>query len=225
MVNKKSEILKIICEKCKQETNHCILNEQKKHDETPDGDIWVNESRQIVECKWCWNLSFIHTSLCSEDIFNDENGYYEMKIIDIFPKRSLNTIKEKDFRYTPNTVKKIYKEIIIAYNENCYLLTVIWIRALLEWICKEDKIKWKDLSQKIKSLVDNGIITLKISNVLHDIRKLWNEVTHELETLDWFDVKYMIEIMENIIENIYELPNKSQRVIQNKEIRVRTKKK
>ena len=219
MGKKKHKTLQVICNKCKQETYHQVVKEQIEHKEFLDWDIWVNENRQIIKCKWCWSLSFREESLCSEDIWIAWNECIEDVKIEIFPKRSANSITKKQLRHTPIILKKIYDEIITTYNENCYILAVIWIRSLLEWICKEEKIKWNDLSQKIKSLVNKGIITQNISEVLHDIRKLWNEVTHELKELNWFEIKHMIEIMENIIENIYELPNKSKKVIENKQNR------
>lgn len=216
----KKKNLKVICENCKQITNHEIIKSQRKYEENMDWDIREDKERQIIKCKWCGNYSFRKYSLCSEDIFFDYNGDAHWAIIEIYPKRTLNTIKEREFRYVPSLLKKIYHEIIISYNENCYLLTVIWIRTLLEWICKEEKIKWNTLEKKINSLLNDKIITERISTVLHNIRHLWNEVTHELEILDWLEIRYMIEIMENIIENIYELPNKSQRVIENKKNRI-----
>jgi hypothetical protein len=57
-------------------------------------------------------------------------------------------------------------------------------------------------------------ISVSIKNNLHGIRFLGNDATHELDSLSRDEIMIAIEIMEDVLNYIYELDYKSSRIFQ-----------
>jgi hypothetical protein len=207
--------MKVYCETCKAETYHNILKEFKKsfNEDWGFGDnIW-----QIIKCKGCDTTSFRHDWFCSED----DNGRHEI----LYPERGKHFLPIKDFNKSfrkTRIVRRIYREVINSFNNKSYTLCAVGIRAIIEGVCKIENIKSglvnekqqdgtfickrkKNLEGKIAGLVENDLITRKYLNYLHDLRFMGNEAVHELEEPSSEELKHAIKIVENLLENLYEI--------------------
>ena len=110
--------------------------------------------------------------------------------------------------YTKKTVK--------AFNSGLRVLCAIGIRAILEGICKEQGMPSRDLFGKISDLVKQRIITESSSDVLHQLRFLGNDAAHELDEPLRDDLRAAMSIVDNIIENLYEIPKHKERLVKRK---------
>ncbi|MDB5115187.1 MAG: hypothetical protein JWQ79_679 [Mucilaginibacter sp.] len=209
--------MKVYCKVCNNATNHESLFEHKDRWDTEDisgGDSWF-----IIRCMGCNDISFKHSSWCSED-WDPRTNEVDKKI-EIYPIRGEYILTSKDFYSLSSTIQTIYKETIDCFNNQCLMLCAIGIRAILEGICKEEEIKSgtvinsigktrisKNLDGKIAGLKEKGILTKKHSDFLHELRFLGNEAAHELSRPSSKELKIAIEIIEHTIENLYELEDK-----------------
>ena len=115
----------------------------------------------------------------------------------------------KDFNYLPSLFDHIYDEIINAYNNKCYILCSAGIRALVEGICKEKGIIDGNLDQKINKLHEKGFINIQHKDILHKLQFLGNDSVHELKIPTKKEIITAIDIIEHIIESLYEILGKA----------------
>jgi hypothetical protein len=240
---KKSEMVKTYCNKCKVRINHKILVtlDSKSHDlvgrdMTIDGKIHEYffdsaDSYQIIECVGCNSKSFREVCWCSEWQDFDNPGISET----LFPSPEEYLRAVKEFLEIPFHIKEIYSQTIIAFNNNLWVLSAAGIRSIIEGICKQkgivtvDKIfinkkgieiirKSKDLYDKIERLNELGIITSQQKSSLHELRYLGNTALHELDVPLEDDLILGIDIIENMLQNIFEIPLKS-KLLENSRIK------
>ena len=112
-------------------------------------------------------------------------------------------------------------------NNEINTLCAAGLRTIIEGICAVLKInngpveitkkdgsvkivRKKNLQGKISGLTEKGILTTKYSDILHEHRYLGNEAVHELSQPSRQELALAIEIIENILENVFEIPEKAE---------------
>ncbi len=225
------KIFKVVCTKCKVRTNHKVLasidQTGKEHFiydfDGDDFDEWYHWSSnfQIIECQGCNTISFRSEHSNSEDWNGEDYDVNEL----IFPKRTDDSWNTKDFFNIPSNLRRIYRETIDCYNNDNLTLCGAGIRGLVEGLCKESgiidgeveytkkdgtvkKSRHKDLQGKINGMHEKGILTKKHADILHEHRHLGNTAIHELSIPSKEDLKLSLEIIEHVLDNIYEIPEK-----------------
>lgn len=104
-------------------------------------------------------------------------------------------------------------------------MVAVGIRTILEGICKDKKIykglvpdkdgkehNRKSLEGKIYGLLQNGLISETQSSALHELRFLGNNAVHDLEEPSREELQSALDIIEHMIDDLYELPLKSQKL-------------
>ena len=147
--------IKIICLKCRVQTNHDILHvERMQIEEFIDDISWGNvfKNYQIIQCCGCESMSF---RLESGDGGFDDDGEPSIHE-EVFPPRQKNRDKIK-MKGLPPTVRQTYEETVSALDHSLPVLAGMGLRALVEAVCKEKKADGKSLFKQIDSLVDRLI--------------------------------------------------------------------
>jgi len=242
------EKLKAFCSQCRRETSHLILKSVDCSGFEGDGGGkgfemtigWSNDY-QIIQCQGCEYISFRHLNWCSEaqDYYNSEvNEYWDGTTIRLYPERSKNTRPLRDYDNVPPALERIYRESIYCFNNECFTLCAVGLRAILEGLCsaqgvsdgpvevtKEDgtkKVKrCTNLQGKIAGLREKGILTEPHANILHEHRYLGNEAVHKLNDPSRDELALAIEIMEQTLDVLYELPDKAEELRDRKARRLR----
>lgn len=220
--------LKSICSRCNRVTNQKVLVEKEFQQEDIIGSWWEAHKYQIIQCRGCDLISF-RKLYCDPQIeINAEHlgiPSEEAWSQDLYPKRTLNTLQIKNLLNTPLNIKKIYRETIDAFNYEQKILCSAGLRAIVEGICNDKKIKKGEITTKegtkrlssaldgkIEGLSSMGFLTSSNAKILHDLRFLGNEAIHSLEAPSIEELKLAIHIIEHTIENIYELHHKAEKL-------------
>jgi hypothetical protein len=220
---------KVLCIRCKHETNHEVLYSLLLHGKEEFEEYswyeWENEN-QVIKCLGCDEISFRITKSDSESV-NPETGEYDVEEI-LYPRRTKETINGKIYLNLPFTIKLLYQETIDCYNNNILLLCAAGVRSLVEGICQNKNIMGgfietikKDgtkeysnkLDGKINGLFEKGILTEENAKILHEHRYLGNEAVHELSMPSRSELELAIKIIEHILDSIYEIPAKSDELL------------
>ncbi|MED5102454.1 DUF4145 domain-containing protein [Niallia circulans] len=225
---------KSYCHTCRRDTNHGIGYKHTEHSYDID-DIQWEESYMIIQCLGCDTISFAKELSDETMLYQNEFGqwvpdtaYYTYPEPPI-KKQELGAPdhEERIFDNVPDLINVLYSQIIYAFNKKSYLLTAVGLRMMLEGICKDlnitegfvlkedgtrvlskdgtTEIRNNKLVGKINGLIENGIIVQKQADILHQIRELGNATVHELEIPKRKTIRLGIEIIENMMYNIYEL--------------------
>ena len=230
MKDQKSIKLKVYCLTCNVDTVHKILKKVRDQGELPmshhpEDMYWWDSTYQIIQCRGCERISFRVEDYNSEDV--DETG--ALLNVSLYPKRDYDSISNREFYAAPYSVRQIYRETVECFNKDLLILCAAGIRALVENICKSNNINngtitWENnkgikesrisnsLGGKINGLAEKGIISKNNSDALQEHKFLGNKAIHEIHTPAKKDLKIAIEIIETIIESIYEIPKKAQKL-------------
>lgn len=222
---------KLYCQVCKGKTNHGI---GFKYTESSYEDFQWEKDYYVTKCLGCDSIAFAteygDESMVGRDEFGDYEVYTSVKVYPEEPKNEINQRFDphilKEFNNTPDLIEMLYIQIVTAYNMKSYLLSAVGLRMMLDGICKDlnikegfvlnengekevnnegEEIRNRKLIGKINGLIEQGVIVQKQAAILHQIRELGNTTVHELEVPKRRTVQFGLDIIENMIHNIYEL--------------------
>lgn len=199
MSEESDEKTRIYCNSCKQETNHEHKGEHKAkfHDEHGFGEYLIYKLWICMGCE-AGVLQRVYTN----DAMDPECDY------DYFPERSQNALAPKPYSKLEPALAAIYKEAITCYNAKALILCAAGLRALLEGICQDKKIKGRNLKDKVDGLQ----IYLPNKNIirnLHHFRFMGNDAVHELAAPKGTEVALAIGVIEDLLSFFYELDYKA----------------
>lgn len=209
----KDKEYKLACRLCDGETYHKVLHSVHVHESEKEIDVW--QDYEIVYCQGCKGVSFRSNSLCSEDVIVDpETDEPTLEDnVELYPNRIAGRKQVKDMYLLPEDVLKIYKETHGALCARLNILAGIGIRALVETVCKEKTADGKNLEDKIDDLVAKGVLTKEGADTLHSTRLLGNRSAHEVLAASDAELDIAMDIIENLIKNVYVIPLKAKRLI------------
>jgi hypothetical protein len=168
----------VLCATRKRETNHLVLQSVDTSGEEVVGYTdnieetidWTN-NYQIIQCQGCDTISFRRVSWFSEAVDYDSDGASEQ----LYPKRAANTLSTREFLNLPYNLRRIYREVIDCFNEECNTLCAASLRAIVEGLCADQGIsdgpvvvkkggrdvfvRKNHLQAKIAGLHEKGILT------------------------------------------------------------------
>ena len=220
----KQESVNVVCycNVCKIQSKHLVLSYiPDKWYDNKSGVSW-NDNYQIIQCDNCNTISFRKEGWFSEyQCPPNDDGSYEI----LYPESKENTIEQIEYDNLPYSLDEIYDEVIKSFNIGNYILCAGGIRAILEGICSDKNIKngpvpdennqtkiKNNLEGKIYGLEKNGIISQNQQEALHQLRFLGNDAVHELSKPSKSDIITALEIIEHMMDDIYELPNKAEKL-------------
>jgi hypothetical protein len=225
-------MIKVFCNNCKNKTNHEVLKEELVNYPLNDDGEFFNYKYQIIRCNGCETISFRVEEESNTNYDPEYDQYYITE--NIYPKRTDKLVSMKSFYEAPSKVRNIYKEVIATYYDNNFILCAAGVRAIMDGICSDKKIlngmvereirgtkktkKSNALEGKIQGLLDAGFISKQNVKSLHELRFFGNEAIHDLSLPSQTELEAAISVIENIIENIYEIEEKTN-VIKGKRIK------
>lgn len=196
------------CSNCEQYTNQNVLAEQV---ETHRGDYTCNQIYQIIECLGCDTKSFRNVFQDIEQAFQIPDGEWEVPTsITVYPKFIKNHRSLDGEDYLPSTVRQIYKEALLAFQEGAFILTGLGLRGTVEAVCKDLKIIGQNLEIKITQLAMAEYISRKEAERLHGIRFMGNDAAHETKKPEETQVLAALKIVEHLLSSVYIIEEETQ---------------
>lgn len=193
--------LKSYCRSCGQDTNHGVLSE---HTESYRDEYSCDYIYQIVECLGCNTKSF-------REVFEDIESAYQLydnewevpTRIDVYPK-FIKGHRNLDGDYClPDLVGKVYREVLLAFQENALVLAGLGLRGTVEAVCNDLGIKGRNLEVRISKLATAGNISRKDAERLHGIRFMGNDAAHEMKKPKKEHLSVALKIVEHLLSSVY----------------------
>ena len=209
-------VSKVYCNTCKGDTNHELaflherLNELVRSGDERDEPTGFEEwwEYRLWVCRGC-------------DAATLEKAYTNTGLVDarardqvwrstFHPRRKRRSRPLKRFSQLDVKLESIYREVIESFNAELRTLCAVGLRALLEGICADKKVIGPNLSGKIEGM--KAHLPSNIVQGLHSFRFMGNEAAHELQAPQRRDLQLAIEVMEDLMNFLYELDYKAQRL-------------
>lgn len=192
---------RIYCNYCKQETNHDLKGKHEVKWYDDEGFFGQMLIYRLWICMGC------ERGVLEQEYSNSEMQEYETES-SYFPERSQHDLAPKPYAKLKPKLAALYTEAMTCYNRKALILCAAGLRALLEGICEDKRIKGKNLKLKIeglKALLPNKNI---IRN-LHHFRFMGNEAVHELAAPKRTELALAISVIEDLLNFFYELDYKA----------------
>lgn len=210
------EIRDIECRLCRQVTHHEVLFE---HAESGTFDDWYQWRSDyfILKCRGCDAITMASEDSNSEDIEEDERtgGVRHTITSHLYPPRGSGQ-REPDptlsFQVLPANLLLVYHETLTALNNDARILAAIGLRALVEGLCSDKKVRGRGLIQKIDGLVAEGILPREHGQYLHMHRVIGNRAAHELATPTMAELNDLLAIVEQLLRTTYVVPHIANRL-------------
>ncbi|WP_174876054.1 DUF4145 domain-containing protein [Vogesella oryzae] len=222
----KGKIVSVHCIECKRSTRHLVtVSLDKTGSESNEREGWSvdwSDRYQVIECQGCETVSFRHQSWFSEAQDFDDDGTTER----VYPLRNKDAINPRPYHNVPSNLRRIYTELIDCFNNDSPTLCAAGLRALVEGVCAQQGIadgpvelpakgggtqvvRRDNLEGRIAGLQEKGLLTQSSAQTLHEHRYLGNSAVHELARPSSDELKLAIEIVEHVLDQLYELPEKA----------------
>lgn len=172
----------------------------------------------FLKCNGCETATYRRTSWFSEEPGESTVTFYP-------PRGSEAPIRPpKQFDQFPcsDPVGSVYRQTLGALNQELLTLAGAGLRLIIEGVCNQKGIKdgpvpdktgtinRKDnLQGRIHGLAEKHFITDPQAEILHEIRFLGNDAAHELDQPSAKAVNTALDIVEHLLEQVYEQPEKA----------------
>ena len=200
-------IKKIHCNTCKVDTHHQL---KAKHRGTHVDEYGISEDlfSRFWICRGCDTATletiYIHMTMSDGE-----------KLCEFSPKREFSDshLTPKHFFKLNKKLEQIYKEIIQSFNNDAGILCTIGLRALLEGICADKGVK---VERNLRASIDGlkEYLPLNIVKNLRGFGFMGNKAAHELDSPERYELLLAIDIVEDLLNFLYELEYKSQDLLE-----------
>jgi len=234
-MNDSKEYKKIYCNICSGHTNHCLKStHEAKYEEIKEIDgeqcyeFFEESIYKFWYCKGCDTAiledNYTNSSLIGK---NDKRVYsstFSPKRKNIEPKTSKLIPKAfKNLRISPSEpvdilkaikpsdIERTYIETIKAFNFDLPMLCAVGIRTLLEIICEKQGItdtEARGLKGKLKIFKEKEHLPENIVEGLSELKFLGDKAVHQRITATKQELKLSINIIEDILNRMYEIDYK-----------------
>lgn len=189
------------CRRCGQETNHNIIAEKT---ESFRDDYAYDQSYQIIECLGCNTKSFRDVIDEIQHAFQVAEDEWEVPIsIAVYPKFIRNHRTLDGEYHLPLIVGQIYKEVILAFKEEAFILAGLGLRGTIEAVCNDLNITGRNLEIKISKLATAGYISRRDAERLHGIRFMGNDAAHKIKKPNTIQLSAALKIIEHMLSSVY----------------------
>jgi hypothetical protein len=194
--------------------------------ETNEGfdEVYKNDSDEVIDyhvmsCNGCYSVVLLqaHSFKLNNETEDTEKTNHpqiiQWQIGEWIP--TYEPREAKSYLRLNKKLTNIYKEVISTFNNRNYISCTIGLRSLLEGVCSDKGISGKELNnleKKLDALSHQNILPANIVTHLHKYRISGNVAAHELEALAPKKLGLCIDIVEDLLNFIYDLEYKLQNI-------------
>ena len=207
--------VKCFCNDCQKDTNHQVLTDYEVPN-NEESDYWCELHYQVVQCMGCDNIELRTEFVDLENgHYTDSDGMeYEPEITDeIFPKRIPEVFNSGEKDCIPKNIIGLYNEVEKAIVYDLKLLAGIGLRMLVESIANDLKIAGGDLMSRITKMKEERLISESECTMLHQIRFLGNDATHDMTAPEIKSINFALSVIESLIRAKYIQPEQAKRTL------------
>lgn len=209
--NPDAELIEISCGECACTTRHRVLTEVRDH--IDDGCVTLWRQFQIVQCQGCLTLSFCEASQFSEDMDFDEDGQEFIPTTrKLFPSRVAGRPLMNEAHLLSPEVYRVYQETHAALCAELSVMAGLGVRTIVEAVCRDKKMKSRDLQAGIDALQAAGFITPAGAEILHNLRQMGNAAAHEMKAHTQEEIGAAVDVLEYLLQGVYVIPKLAERL-------------
>lgn len=194
----------VFCNSCSGPTQHVVKTSFEVKDYEGDmceASLDSVTNYQVIQCAGCETVSFRQVS----NFFVEGGSFYTY-----YPSRLKDWLTEKTVVGLPPHIRRVYREILDAYNAELVVLCASGLRTLVEGLCNHFQIVEKDgtgkpvaLGIRIRELSMRRLIPSSLADALRAHKELGNDAVHNLVAPSKEELKLAIGLIETAFENLF----------------------
>jgi hypothetical protein len=196
---------RLYCNRCRSENNHLPKASHSRTDTYPE-DYWETVTYTLLTCGGC-DTGVLEVSKTGAGWESEGEQHFTYAY---HPPRASADHHKKTFRKLTKPLRTIYRETVDAYNGGLNILCAGGLRALIEGICSDKKIRGQNLEEKVDKLEE--ILPKNLVQHLHAFRFIGNEALHELGVPERETLRMAIDVSEDLLNFLYDLDYKASRL-------------
>ena len=201
--------MRLWCNKCGGSRIHSLKFTHYASDGDPSEDRYYEAwSDSLWVCCGCESASLLHRW---EMVGAEGEPGAPQPEVHVYPSSTAGKSEPKHFIKLPRQLSELYTAIVAAANSGSMVLCTLGLRALIEGVCKDKGLTGDNLEKKIDGLL-KFFPNLSLIDSLHGFRFAGNDAAHDLEGMYPSEVSLAIEIMEDLMNFIYELDYKASKL-------------
>lgn len=199
-----AKIQRVPCNSCRQKTDHRLLK-------TARGEEGSFEDASAGEVCWSTIFDTLQCCGCREVVLRRTIDFSESPELDIryFPPPVS--------RHPPSWSPKIPRELRLVLDEvyrsldsDTRILPMMGARALVDMLMVEKVGDVGGFKQKLKQLVDDGVLSARNQEVLDAALDAGSAAAHRGHAPSISEVNAVMDIVENLLQAVYVLPDMAQ---------------
>lgn len=199
---------RIQCNRCLGKTQHEILHETTMKQIEDDGIEWATKF-EMLQCRGCGDVTLRRTL----DAVLDGNIPWEDNTVTYFPPAvSRRPPSWQQVEGFPKNLRSVLKEIYKSLDADNVLLPMLGARTLIDMLMLDKVGDVGNFVEKLKQLEDLGVISSRNREILAAALDLGNAAAHRGHSPKAYDVGAVMDIVENLLQTVYVLPNVAQRI-------------
>ena len=167
----------------------------------------------IYRCGGCDSITFLIDSWDNEDVFQDENGEYDVLITTKQYPPLIENLKNVDISDCPDSVRIIVNETASCLDGNNLLAATLLSRLTLEEVCTVLGVVGTNLEQKTNNLCDRLLLDADQRRILHLIRDRGNKGAHASLPMTAKEITSAFEIFSTIFDREFGVPARTRRAV------------
>jgi hypothetical protein len=185
------------CNRCGNTTKHDVLETRKVDENVGEGDTYYawRHTYDVLECRGCGTL-------CLRDTYDDLDERQEIRLFPPPIARPLPSWRSQ----VPAELGELIEEIYGALQIGAARLALMGTRALVDMVAVREAGDVGTFTAKIAALEQKGFISKRSSEVLAVALEAGSAASHRGYKPEADVLNAVMDIVENVIENIYHLP-------------------
>ena len=199
--SKNASVERVHCNNRRTETDHRIVKTTSSSGETPAEDYW-RTTFDMLECCGCHEVVLRRRFDFSADPEPDVR--YFPPPVSRHPPR---------WRYRlPSDLRAVFDEVYLSLDANTRCLPIIGARTLLDMLMVQKVGDVGNFKQKLKKLQAGGFVSADNVEILDAALDAGNAAAHRGHAPNVSDVNTVMDIVENLLQAVYVLPDMAQRL-------------
>ena len=202
------------CRRCGGERHHSIIAETSRtwDEGVSGGDVW-----QIVECRGCRTITFVHGHWFSEDEEMTDEGPAPILHRDLYPPAPPRKMPEwgTDFLLSLSGdnawISKVHEDIYAAVGLEANALAAMGARAIVDYVVTSKAGEKGNFKDKLIRMREQQLISETQVDVIYAAFDAGSAAAHRGFSPSREDVYTLLDITEALLEQIYIVPLRQRR--------------
>ena len=207
VATRKATLTKSHCNRCARETNHHVLRTRdfsESFEVEGYGDTYQSDRYELLECAGCENISMRRIQYV--ELTDDTD-------VTIYPPPVARR-RPHWLSSLPNKQRLLMDQIYTALDANSRALAVMGARAVVDMVLVAQVGDTGGFGEKLKAAEAQGVISKKNREVLTAALDAGNAAAHRGHQPSPTDVSAVMDIVENLLQAVYQLDSLAERLKQ-----------